>query len=166
MEILAYITFVGLLAISWCAIANKAGYRWWYGLFIFVPILNIILLISFAARKWPILNELEQLKATSCHTSEHRLQKWTEDEGYEIVSRELKNNLKKDGLWIKAEISAGGRPDEQRRKYIELRLQQIIDGDPELQDKVNEQKPSIRLDSIDPAKEAEKIVGTAFNKYR
>ena len=50
-------------AIFACLIFAKAGYHWALGLFVLVPIANLIILIYFAVDRWPVLRELEQLKS-------------------------------------------------------------------------------------------------------
>lgn len=54
-----------LAAVVWLygTIARKAGYSFWYALLLFVPIANIVFLILFAVKEWPIearVRELEQ----------------------------------------------------------------------------------------------------------
>jgi hypothetical protein len=40
----------------WWKIFKKAGYPGWFGLGMFVPLLNLILLFYFAFAEWPILH--------------------------------------------------------------------------------------------------------------
>lgn len=49
-------------AVFACLIFAKAGYHWALGLFVLIPIANLIVLIYFAFDRWPILAELEKLK--------------------------------------------------------------------------------------------------------
>jgi len=48
-------------------VAKKAGYSFWMGLLMFVPIANLIVLILFAVSKWPIEQELEHYRAQVGH---------------------------------------------------------------------------------------------------
>ena len=50
-------------AIFACLIFSKAGYHWALGLFVILPIANLIILIYFAVDHWPVLVELDTLKA-------------------------------------------------------------------------------------------------------
>jgi hypothetical protein len=45
--------------IVFCKISSKAGYPWWYGLGMFVPLVNVFVIIAFAFSEWPI--EMEML---------------------------------------------------------------------------------------------------------
>lgn len=48
-----------------CRIAEKAGYKPAIGLVMLLSPINLILLVAFASREWPVQRELRQLKATS-----------------------------------------------------------------------------------------------------
>ena len=50
-------------AIFACLIFSKAGYHWALGLFVLVPIANLIILIYFAVDRWPVLLKLDRLEA-------------------------------------------------------------------------------------------------------
>lgn len=59
------IVFGALLLIAgviWWKILSKAGYRGWVGLLMFVPIVNLGLLLYLAFSEWPIHKELSQLR--------------------------------------------------------------------------------------------------------
>src|SRR5688572_12137088 len=55
--------FAVLALFIWGSIFKKAGYSFWMGLLMFVPIANFIWLIVFAFSKWPIHQELEALRS-------------------------------------------------------------------------------------------------------
>lgn len=44
-------------------VAGKAGYPPYYGLFMIVPVMNIIALVIFVFKDWPIEEELKRLRA-------------------------------------------------------------------------------------------------------
>ena len=48
-------------------IAKKAGYSFWMGLLMLIPIANLIVLIMFALTKWPIEQELEHYRRQVGH---------------------------------------------------------------------------------------------------
>ena len=54
------VLIVGL--ILWCKIFSKTGYSWAFGLLMFVPIANVVMLFVLAFGDWPILRELRLLK--------------------------------------------------------------------------------------------------------
>ena len=54
------VLIVGL--ILWCKIFSKTGYGWAFGLLMFVPIANLVMLFILAFGDWPILKELRSLK--------------------------------------------------------------------------------------------------------
>ena len=50
---------VALAVFFWGTIFRKAGYSFWLGLVMLVPLANVIWLLVFAFSKWPIHRELE-----------------------------------------------------------------------------------------------------------
>ena len=50
-----------------------------------------------------------------------------EEDLYEVIAAELKDGVKKDGLWIKAISKAGGDKSRTESEYIKLRLQSLKD---------------------------------------
>lgn len=50
-----------------------------------------------------------------------------EEQAYAQAVREVESGKRRDGLWGKALASAGGDVDAARAKYIELRVQSLID---------------------------------------
>jgi hypothetical protein len=49
--------------IAYIKIISKAGYSGWWVLIMFVPIVNVIMLLIFAYKEWPIQRELKELRA-------------------------------------------------------------------------------------------------------
>ena len=58
------IAFIAAIVKTWiyCMVFNKAGYIWAWGLFILVPIANIIIPFVLALGDWPVRRELRLLK--------------------------------------------------------------------------------------------------------
>ena len=48
--------------LAYVKIISKAGYSGWWVLIMFVPIVNIIMLLVFAYKEWPIQRELRELR--------------------------------------------------------------------------------------------------------
>lgn len=48
--------------IAYIKIISKAGYSGWWVLIMFVPIVNVIMLLVFAFKEWPIQRELRELR--------------------------------------------------------------------------------------------------------
>ena len=59
-----YVVVFVLLLMIWAAVLSKAGYSGWYSLLMVVPIVNLIALIVFASREWPIQRELRELRSS------------------------------------------------------------------------------------------------------
>jgi len=53
---------IAITVLVWGVLFKKAGYSFWLGLVMLVPIGNLIMLIWFLAAKWPIQAELERLR--------------------------------------------------------------------------------------------------------
>ena len=49
-------------ALICCRIFAKAGYCWAYGLLMFIPIANIIMIFMLAFGEWPIQRQLRRLE--------------------------------------------------------------------------------------------------------
>lgn len=49
------------------SIAKKAGYSFWMGLLMLVPLANLVVMIMFALTKWPIEQELEHYRRQVGH---------------------------------------------------------------------------------------------------
>lgn len=49
--------------IAYIKIISKAGYSGWWVLIMFVPIANVVMLLVFAYKEWPIQRELKELRA-------------------------------------------------------------------------------------------------------
>lgn len=56
-----------------CKICAKAGYRWFLGLLMLVPIANIALGFYVAFAKWPIEQRLESLGVSQHPTEQSRI---------------------------------------------------------------------------------------------
>ena len=62
-----------------------------------------------------------------------------EERIYELVANEIKNNIRKDGLWAKAIAKSSGDIKIAQSTYIKLRVQQIKDEE-DILDDIAEQK--------------------------
>jgi len=51
-----------IFLIAYVKIISRAGYSGWWVLVMFVPILNIVMLLVFAFKEWPIQRELAELR--------------------------------------------------------------------------------------------------------
>lgn len=49
--------------IAYVKIISKAGYSGWWVLIMIVPIVNVIMLLVFAYKEWPVQRELKELRA-------------------------------------------------------------------------------------------------------
>lgn len=49
-------------AILMVLIFKKAGYSGWQIIFLFIPIVNVVVFVWFALTEWPIQKELKELK--------------------------------------------------------------------------------------------------------
>lgn len=59
---LVFVVAILILAvIIWWRIFKKAGYHGAMGLLMFVPVINVIVLLVFAFREWPIQKKLREL---------------------------------------------------------------------------------------------------------
>ena len=56
------IAFWVVFLIAYIKIISGAGYSGWWVLIMFVPIVNIIMLLVFAYKEWPIQRELRELR--------------------------------------------------------------------------------------------------------
>ena len=57
------VAFWVIFLIAYIKIITRAGYSGWWVLIMFVPIVNIIMLLVFAFKEWPIQRELKELRA-------------------------------------------------------------------------------------------------------
>ncbi len=46
----------------YATIIRKAGYSGWYVLVLFVPIVNLVYLVLFAVKEWPVQQQLRQMQ--------------------------------------------------------------------------------------------------------
>ncbi len=58
-----YVLLIAFMVFVAGTIFRKAGYSFWFGLLMLVPIGNFIWLLIFAFSKWPIQHELEMYRA-------------------------------------------------------------------------------------------------------
>jgi uncharacterized membrane protein len=67
MELTLYITAstvsLILFLVIWCTIFSKAGYSGWMGVWLIVPILNIVIIVIFLFNKWPVQRRAEKYLA-------------------------------------------------------------------------------------------------------
>ncbi len=61
-DIIIGLVILSLYVVFWVKVFSKAGFSGVLAVVMFVPFLNIALLIYFAFAKWPIQQELERLK--------------------------------------------------------------------------------------------------------
>lgn len=57
------LVIIGFILLLWWKIFDKAGYGGPFGLLMVIPIANIVMLCVLAFGRWPILQELESLRA-------------------------------------------------------------------------------------------------------
>lgn len=58
------VLFVLSIAV-YVAIIRKAGYSGWWVLTMFVPLLNVVMLVVFAFAEWPVTRELNAARAAA-----------------------------------------------------------------------------------------------------
>lgn len=63
VEILPPIVFLTVLIVACVVMLRKAGYSGWWALLGLVPLVNIIMFLVFAFRRWPIQSEIVRLRA-------------------------------------------------------------------------------------------------------
>lgn len=63
-ELLLLFVIVVPIAIVWGKIFSKAGYSAWLAAALFVPLINLGVIIWFAFAKWPVLSELARLRSS------------------------------------------------------------------------------------------------------
>ena len=51
-----------IFLIAYVKIISRAGYSGWWVLILFVPLVNVIMLLIFAFKEWPIQRELAELR--------------------------------------------------------------------------------------------------------
>ncbi len=56
------LAFLILAIVIWCKIFAKAGYGWAFGLLMFVPIANIIMIFVLAFGDWPVQRQLRMVQ--------------------------------------------------------------------------------------------------------
>jgi hypothetical protein len=63
--------------IAYVKIISRAGYSGWWVLIIFVPVVNIVMLLVFAFKEWPIQRELRELRGWA-----NQIQRGNPQQGY------------------------------------------------------------------------------------
>jgi len=67
-ELSILVIFVLAPAVAAWQIVAKAGYSGAFSLFLFLPLVNLIMLLVFANSDWPVLRELRALLANTPHS--------------------------------------------------------------------------------------------------
>jgi uncharacterized membrane protein YhaH (DUF805 family) len=62
VSIIIGIAFFLVFVIAYIKIITRAGYSGWWVLIIVVPFVNIVMLLIFAYKEWPIQRELRELR--------------------------------------------------------------------------------------------------------
>jgi hypothetical protein len=75
--IIVGIAFWLVFLIAYIKIISRAGYSGWWVLIIFVPIVNIVMLLIFAYKEWPIQREVRELRGWA-----DQIQKGSSGAGY------------------------------------------------------------------------------------
>jgi len=63
VAVLVALLVTALQVLVFCKIFSKAGYSWALGLLVLVPLGNIIVVLYLAFADWPVLRELQELRA-------------------------------------------------------------------------------------------------------
>src|SRR5664279_6457229 len=75
--ILAAVAIWIVFLIAYVKIISRAGYSGWWVLIMFVPVVNIIMLLIFAFKEWPIQRELRELRGWA-----NQIQRGNPQQGY------------------------------------------------------------------------------------
>jgi energy-coupling factor transporter transmembrane protein EcfT len=59
---IAWLAVVVIGVLAYVKIISKAGYSGWWVLILLVPIVNIVMILVFAFKEWPIQRELRELR--------------------------------------------------------------------------------------------------------
>jgi len=62
VAIIAGIAIWAIFLIAYVKIISRAGYSGWWVLIMFVPVVNVVMLLVFAFKEWPIQRELRELR--------------------------------------------------------------------------------------------------------
>ena len=65
LQVIMVFAIIGFIIAVWGTIFTKAGYSFWRGLFMFIPLVNLVVLIMFATKTWPIQSQLSRLNVTT-----------------------------------------------------------------------------------------------------
>ncbi len=90
--------------------------------------------------------------------------RFTEEDLFDQVAREVAKNARKEGLWTKALSESGMNEERAKALYIKLRVEQLNDEAYQLIEmlKIQEQQELLRL--LDEAKEDRKIAAEEMSK--
>ena len=65
--LVGYTVLAGLLfvvfVVAYTNVISRAGYSRWWILILFVPIVNLIMLLMFCFKEWPVTREVRELRA-------------------------------------------------------------------------------------------------------
>jgi hypothetical protein len=62
IAVIISVAFLLVFVVAYIKIITRAGYSGWWVLIILVPIANIVMLLIFAYKEWPIQRELRELR--------------------------------------------------------------------------------------------------------
>jgi len=99
-QIIIYLLVYALLTLGlWGTIFVKAGYSGWWGLLMLIPGVNLVMIIIFLVRQWPIQREVRELRMRYGHG--------TEEDAYSLISEAIR-------------LEARGKVDDALVKYQEV----------------------------------------------
>lgn len=90
--------------------------------------------------------------------------RFTEEDLFDQVAREVAKNARKDGLWTKALSESGMNEERAKALYIKLRVEQLHDEAYQLIEKLKTQEHQELLRLLDEAKEDRKIAAEEMAK--
>ena len=90
--------------------------------------------------------------------------RFTEEDLFDQVAREVAKNARKDGLWTKALSESGMNEERAKALYIKLRVEQLHDEAYQLIEKLKIQEHQELLRLLDEAKEDRKIAAEEMSK--
>ena len=89
-----------------------------------------------------------------------------EERIYELVANEIKNNIRKDGLWAKAIAKSSGDIKIAQSTYIKLRVQQIKDEEEILHDIAEQKAKEDKRDKLrEKISETKSFIGNFINWF-
>ena len=90
--------------------------------------------------------------------------RFTEEDLFDQVAREVAKNARKDGLWTKALSESGMNEERAKALYIKLRVEQLHDEAYQLIEKLKIQEHQELIRLLDEAKEDRKIAAEEMSK--